>query len=134
MNQRTRVAVLFGGRSDEHAVSCATAAGVLEAIDRDRYEVLPIGISRQGEWLSVTDEPARWQITDGRVPEVTPAEGGQVVLPMGEHSLVPFGSGSSGRDPEGVDVVLPLLHGPFGEDGTIQGMLELAGLPYSTLR
>src|SRR5699024_90166 len=130
MNQRTRVAVLFGGRSDEHAVSCATAAGVLEAIDRDRYDVLPIGISRQGEWLSVSDDPARWQITDGRVPEVTPGQGHRMVLPMGERALVPFDSGSTGGRAEGVDVVLPLLHGPFGEDGTIQGMLELAGLPY----
>src|SRR5699024_997431 len=130
MNQRTRVAVLFGGRSDEHAVSCATAAGVLEAIDRDRYDVLPIGISRQGEWLSVSDDPARWQITDGRVPEVTPGQGHRMVLPMGDRSLVPFDSGSTGGRAEGVDVVLPLLHGPIGEDGTIQDMLELAGLQY----
>src|SRR5699024_2665590 len=93
--------------------------------------VLPIGISRQGQWLSVSDDPARWQITDGQVPEVTPGQGHRMVLPMGDRSLVPFDSSSTGGQAQGVDVVLPLLHGPFGEDGTIQGMLELAGLPYA---
>lgn len=130
MNERTRVAVLFGGRSDEHAVSCATAAGVLAAIDRDRYEVVPIGISRRGDWLRVADDPQRWRIATGTEPEVTAEAGPRVVLPMGEQRLVAVDGPDAGKAMMGVDVVLPLLHGPFGEDGTIQGMLELAGLPY----
>ena len=80
---RVRVAVLFGGRSDEHSISCATAAGVLAAIDRDRYEVVPVGITRTGEWVGVADEPERWQITDGQVPEVTGSDTPRLMLPMG---------------------------------------------------
>lgn len=124
------MAVLFGGRSDEHAVSCATAAGVLAAIDRDRYDVVPVGITRAGEWLSVADDSRRWAITQDQVPEVRGGDGERVVLPMGERELVGYGAPQADPDPMAVDVVLPLLHGPFGEDGTIQGMLELAGLPY----
>ena len=129
---RVRVAVLFGGRSDEHPISCATAAGVLAAIDRDRYEVLPIGITRSGEWVGAADEPDRWRITDGQVPEVTGSDTPRLMLPMGEagQDLVAYQPGAVPAQLGAVDVVLPLLHGPFGEDGTLQGMLELAGLPY----
>ena len=129
---RTRVAVLFGGRSSEHAISCATAAGVLAAIDRDRYEVVPIGITRSGEWVTAADDPDRWRITDGRVPEVTGSDSARLMLPMGEagQDLICYQPGSVPAELSAVDVVLPLLHGPFGEDGTLQGMLELAGLPY----
>lgn len=129
---RVRVAVLFGGRSDEHSISCATAAGVLAAIDRDRYEVVPVGITRTGEWVGVADEPERWQITDGQVPEVTGSDTPRLMLPMGEagQDLVAYQPGAVPAQLGAVDVVLPLLHGPFGEDGTLQGMLELAGLPY----
>ncbi|UFU01990.1 D-alanine--D-alanine ligase [Ruania suaedae] len=134
MSERTRVAILFGGRSDEHPVSCATAAGVLAAIDRDRYEVVPIGIARTGEWILAADDPARWQITGPTPPQVEAGDGDQVLLPMDSSGdVVSYGPGS-GSAPAllgQVDVVLPLLHGPFGEDGTLQGMLELAGLPYA---
>lgn len=129
---RTRVAVLFGGRSSEHAISCATAAGVLAAIDRDRYDVLPIGITRSGEWVAVSDDADQWRITDGHVPEVIGSGSARLMLPMGEagQDLVAYRPGSVPAELAAVDVVLPLLHGPFGEDGTLQGMLELAGLPY----
>ncbi|UFU07828.1 D-alanine--D-alanine ligase family protein [Ruania halotolerans] len=132
MSERTRVAILFGGRSDEHPVSCATAAGVLAAIDRDRYEVVPIGITRAGEWVVADDDPARWQITGPTPSEVTVADGARVLLPLGEASreMVSYEPGTVPALLGEVDVVLPLLHGPFGEDGTLQGLLELAGLPY----
>lgn len=134
MNQenRTRVAVLFGGRSSEHAISCATAAGVLAAIDRDRYEVVPIGITRTGEWVAATDDPDQWQITAEQLPEVTGSDSARLMLPMGAagQDLVAYRPGSVPAELSAVDVVLPLLHGPFGEDGTLQGMLELASLPY----
>lgn len=115
---KTRVAVVFGGKSSEHTISCATAAGVLAAIDRDRYDVLPVGVTKAGRWVLAADDPGRWQIAAARIPEVTDGEGEQVLVPMGAQGAL------------GVDVVMPLLHGPFGEDGTIQGMLELAGIPY----
>src|SRR5690625_1998362 len=116
---RVRVAVLFGGRSDEHPISCATAAGVLAAIDRDRYEVVPIGITRSGEWVAASDDPDQWRISAGRVPEVTGSDSARVMLPMGEpgQDLVAYRPGSVPAELSAVDVVLPLLHGPFGEDG-----------------
>lgn len=127
---RTRVAVVFGGRSEEHAISCATAASVLRTLDRSRYDVLPVGITREGHWVLVPDDPDALEIRDGRLPQVQDT-GRQVVVPLGgvEHEwtvLGPEGAESLGE----VDVVFPLLHGPFGEDGTIQGLLELADLRY----
>ncbi|WP_448061434.1 D-alanine--D-alanine ligase family protein [Cellulomonas hominis] len=128
---RPRVLVLFGGRSAEHAVSCATAGGVLRAIDRDRFDVLPIGITQQGRWVRVADDPDHWSIVDGRLPEVE-AVPETVLLPqdVGERSLRVLEPGLPAVDLGAVDVVLPLLHGPFGEDGTLQGMLELADVRY----
>ena len=127
-----RVAVVFGGRSGEHTISCATAAGVLSAIDRDRYEVLPVGITPEGQWLLVEDDPAALELSDNRPPVTITAEGlgrGRLTAPLGGGELTvlgPTGPEILGR----VDVVLPLLHGPYGEDGTIQGMLEMMGIPY----
>ncbi|WP_432562902.1 D-alanine--D-alanine ligase family protein [Kineococcus sp. SYSU DK003] len=125
---RPRVAVLFGGRSSEHAISCVTAAGVLAALDRDVYDVVPIGITTSGRWVLVDDDPAQFALTDGKLPEV-PAAGAPVALPqdVGSRAL----QGSSGEDLGApVDVVLPLLHGPFGEDGTLQGLFELSDTRY----
>ncbi|MBT2213662.1 MULTISPECIES: D-alanine--D-alanine ligase family protein [Actinomadura] len=130
VSRKTRVAVVFGGRSSEHAISCVTAGAVMAAIDRDRYEVLPIGIARDGRWV-LPPAGIRLAIEDGRLPEVTgdgsalalpfdPAAGGLMVVEPGR---VPSTLGD-------VDVVLPLLHGPYGEDGTIQGMLDLVGVRY----
>ena len=124
------MAVVFGGRSSEHAISCVTAGAVMAAIDRDRYEVVPIGIARDGRWV-LPPADLRLQIEDGRLPEVT-GEGGALALPFDpdDRGLMVV---EQGRVPErlgDVDVVLPLLHGPFGEDGTIQGLLDLAGVRY----
>ncbi|GGK62767.1 D-alanine--D-alanine ligase family protein [Ornithinimicrobium pekingense] len=128
---RTRVAIVFGGRSDEHAISCSTAASVLQAIDRDRYDVLPVGITREGHWVLVEDDAAALQIRDGRLPEV-PGTGRQVMVPLGgvDHVLRVVERDGSTSELGVVDVVFPLLHGPFGEDGTIQGLLELADIRY----
>ena len=127
-----RVAVVFGGRSGEHTISCATAAGVLSAIDRDRYEVLPVGVTPKGQWLLVEDDPAALELSDSRPPVTVTAEGlgrGRLTAPLGGGELTVLGP--TGPEVLGqVDVVLPLLHGPYGEDGTIQGMLEMMGLPY----
>ena len=129
---KVRVAVVFGGRSGEHTISCATAAGVLSAIDRDRYEVLPVGITPEGQWVLVEDDPAALELSDGRPPVTITADAlgrGTLTAPLGGGELTvlgPTGPRALGR----VDVVLPLLHGPYGEDGTIQGMLEMMGIPY----
>ncbi|MGB3685308.1 MAG: D-alanine--D-alanine ligase family protein [Ornithinimicrobium sp.] len=128
--RRPRVAVVFGGRSAEHAISCATAASVLSAIDRTAYDVVPIGITRDGEWVEVADDPVALQITDGRLPSV-PETDAQVVLPLGgDRALSVQRPGEVPRSLGEVDVVFPVLHGPFGEDGTIQGFFEMADIAY----
>ena len=133
--RKIRVAVVFGGRSSEHAVSCASAGLILGAIDPERYEVVPIGIARDGRWVLTSADPARLALTSGTLPSVEAvATPGVSVTPAarpGGGGLV-F-SGPTAVPPElgEVDVVLPLLHGLFGEDGTIQGLLEMAGIRYA---
>jgi len=129
---RPRVAVVFGGRSSEHAISCVTAAGVLQAIDRDAWDVVPIGITPHGRWVLAGDDPKRWQIEGTTLPEVTDADGPGVIVPLevGSGELTVLEPGEVPRLLGAVDVVFPLLHGPFGEDGTIQGLLELADVRY----
>ncbi|MFJ2868536.1 D-alanine--D-alanine ligase family protein [Kitasatospora sp. NPDC087314] len=132
---KPRVALVFGGRSSEHGVSVVTAGSVLKAIDREKYEVLPIGITPEGRWALVSDEPARMAITDGRMPDVpgvAESVAGQVALPVapGDREVLLSEPGSAPKALGEVDVVFPLLHGPWGEDGTLQGLLELSGVPY----
>ncbi|MFI9331868.1 D-alanine--D-alanine ligase family protein [Kitasatospora sp. NPDC052868] len=132
---KPRVALVFGGRSSEHAISVTTAGSVLRAIDREKYDVLPIGITHEGRWALVSDEPSRMAITDGRLPDVdhvAESVEGQVALPVGPGSreVVWSEPGAAPKVLGEVDVVFPLLHGPWGEDGTLQGLLELSGVPY----
>ncbi len=129
--RRPRVAVVFGGRSHEHAISCVTAASVISAIDREAYDVVPVGITREGRWVLGPDDPHRLEITDGRLPEVD-GSGAELALSsaVGSGVLTVREPGEPPRTFGEVDVVMPLLHGPYGEDGTIQGMLELSGVPY----
>ncbi|HNQ08428.1 MAG TPA: D-alanine--D-alanine ligase family protein [Tetrasphaera sp.] len=128
---KIRVALLFGGRSSEHAVSCATAGGVLRAIDRRRYDVLPIGIAPDGRWVLLPDDPEPLELRRGHVPAVPESAPG-VVVPTStrERGLRVLDRGEMPQELGDVDVVFPLLHGPFGEDGTVQGMLELADIRY----
>ena len=139
--RKIRVAVVFGGRGPEHSVSCMGGGNMLRSIDRDKYEVVPVGITREGDWVLAADEPARLMAADGQLPSVEAvAEPGAQVVPWGSQAPVTPGSSGQalvasapGRIPHllsEVDVVLPVLHGPFGEDGTIQGLLEMAGVPY----
>lgn len=122
---RTRVAVLFGGRSGEHAVSCLSAASVIAHLDPDRFEVTAIGITPTGRWLQI--DPAELPAARGReLPEVTGGRAALLRLDTSSPSITLPASAES----LDVDVVFPLLHGPFGEDGTVQGLLELADLPY----
>ena len=133
--RKVRVAVVFGGRSAEHAVSCASAGLVLGAIDRDRYDVVPIGIARDGRWVLASGDPARLALSSGSSPSVDAvAVPGVSVTPAagpGGGALVFSGAAAVPPELGEVDVVLPLLHGAYGEDGTIQGLLEMAGITYA---
>lgn len=128
---KPRVAVLFGGRSSEHAVSCVTAAGVLRAIDRDKYEVIPIGIAKTGQWVLVPGDTRDWSLAAASLPEVEPSAQTVTLAEIGgEHQLIVAAPNEVPLELGTVDVVFPLLHGPFGEDGTIQGFLELSDTRY----
>src|SRR5215469_3509634 len=128
--RKIKVAVVFGGRGPEHQVSCMGGGNMLGAIDRSRYEVIPVGITTDGNWVQVADAPERLAVTDGQLPTVEAvAEPGSAVVPWSggvvasAPAQIPHLFGE-------VDLVLPVLHGPYGEDGTIQGLLEMAGVPY----
>lgn len=129
------MAVVFGGRSSEHAVSCLGAGHVLAALDRDRYEVVPVGIARDGRWILAPDDPGRLAITGGELPsvEAMAAPGTEIAarLDPATRGLVVTAPGDVPHSLGEVDVVLPLLHGAYGEDGTLQGLLEMAGARYA---
>ncbi len=129
MARKIRVGIIFGGRSGEHEVSLRSARSVMAAIDRDKYEVVPIGITKEGHWLIGGDPmKALMAQVDPRLlkaPQAGAEERALTVAQEVEGALVP--QAASLRE---LDVVFPVLHGPFGEDGTVQGLLELAGLPY----
>ncbi len=132
---KPRVAVVFGGRSSEHAISCVTAGSVLAAIDPESYDVVPVGIARDGRWVLESGDPERLRITtpdalprvDADRASLSLAPGGG---PDGRAGLVVTDAGAPPRELGEVDLVFPLLHGPWGEDGTLQGMLEMAGVRY----
>ena len=129
--RKVRVAVVFGGRGPEHQVSCMGGGNMLSSIDRSRYDVIPVGITPDGNWVLVADAPERLAVTEGTLPtvaavaqpgaDVVPWSGGEVVASAPAQIPHLFGD---------VDIVLPVLHGPYGEDGTIQGLLEMAGVRY----
>lgn len=130
---RVRVAVVYGGRSSEHAISCVSAGSILRHLDPERFEVVAVGITPEGSWVLTNAEPDALAIDDGRLPEVSGASGTALALPADpgrRGQLLSLGQGEAGELLASVDVVFPVLHGPYGEDGTIQGLLELAGVPY----
>jgi D-alanine-D-alanine ligase len=130
--RKTRVAVVFGGRSSEHAISCVSAGSILAALDPDQYDVVPVGITREGRWVLAAGDPARLSIADRRLPEITAESGSGVVLPADPTAsgLMVLGPADGVSSLAGVDLVFPALHGAYGEDGSIQGLLEMAGIPY----
>ncbi len=131
-NPRIRVAVVYGGRSSEHAISCVSAGSILRNLDPDRFEVVAVGITPEGSWVLTDGSPEALAITDGQLPGVTGGAGTALALaadPGRRGQLISLGNGP-GEVLGSVDVVFPVLHGPYGEDGTIQGLLELAGVPY----
>jgi D-alanine-D-alanine ligase len=129
VSKKIRVAVIFGGRSSEHSISCISAGSVLRSLDRTRYEVVPIGITKSGKWVLEADDADRLTIQNGVFPEVDPAN--PTILFTADPTATQLVVQSAVPDVlKQVDIAFPVLHGPWGEDGTIQGLLELAEIPY----
>jgi D-alanine-D-alanine ligase len=127
-DRKPRVAVVFGGRSSEHSISCVSAGSVIAALDPERYDVVPIGISTDGRWVLESAEPGHLAIGPaGELPEVT---GTREVVLDASTELVVSDPGEVPTTLGEVDVVFPVMHGPWGQDGTLQGLLELAGIRY----
>lgn len=134
--RKQRVVVLYGGRADEHSISCISASGVLKAMDTERFEPIPIGITKAGEWVMGGTDPRDFDCSDGAMPTVDEADVNATVKPV----VLDMSRGNNGfyvREQNGaltslgyVDAVFPVLHGPYGEDGTVQGLLEMMGVPY----
>jgi D-alanine-D-alanine ligase len=126
-DRKVRVLLIFGGRSAEHQVSVVSAASVTAALDRSRYDVIPVGIDQRGRWHLLPGPPELPSDTSEELPSVGEQAGSAIALSRepGTRELV---TESGERQP--IDVVIPMLHGPLGEDGTMQGLLELAGIPY----
>src|SRR6201996_6006914 len=130
--ERVRVAVVFGGRSNEHAISCVSAGSILRNLDPQRFDVVAVGITPDGSWVLTDGNPEALAITNRQLPGVSSESGTELALaadPRRAGQLVSLSPGGA-EVLASVDVVFPVLHGPYGEDGTIQGLLELAGVPY----
>lgn len=134
MAKKLRVGVVFGGRSGEHEISIRSATAVIEAIDRKKYEVIPIAITKEGKWLApsaaaaLLPSDARGRLTS----EIVANNSGDVAI-LGDPShqgLTKLTTTNQQNEPQVLDVVFPVLHGPYGEDGTLQGLLEMADVPY----
>ena len=126
--RRPRVAVVFGGRSEEHSISCISAGSVISALDPERYDVVPVGIARDGRWVLESNEPGHLALgRGGELPSVTGER--EIALTPGQ-GLVVTESGDVPTVLGEVDVVFPVMHGPWGQDGTLQGLLEMAGVRY----
>ena len=129
MADKIRVAVLFGGKSNEHSISVASAGGVMGAIDSSKYEVIPIGITKNGEFVPYPVEPKKLALSEG-LKTIT-AQGETIRFALdGSKEIFEVDKAGEQKSLGVIDVVFPVLHGQFGEDGTIQGYLELAGIPY----
>ncbi|TME02015.1 MAG: D-alanine--D-alanine ligase [Chloroflexi bacterium] len=132
--KKLRIGLIFGGRSGEHEVSLASATSVMANLDKKKYEVVPIGITKEGGWLLGT-EPARLMAAEQHInhTENTETETTTAVTLTGDprmRRLIPLESGEQLQDNGALDVIFPVLHGPYGEDGTLQGLLDMADVPY----
>src|SRR4051794_15216777 len=123
--RRLRVGVIFGGRSGEHEVSLQSARAVMAALEQAGHDVVPIGIAKTGRWLMGGDP---WRALSAG--ESAGARAATMLPEPGHHGLVLTGSGAEQAQPETLDVIFPVLHGTYGEDGTVQGLFDLASVPY----
>jgi D-alanine-D-alanine ligase len=133
MSEKIRIGVIFGGRSGEHEVSVRSARSVIEAADGEKFEVVPVAITKEGRWLSPAESASLLpEATRGALSESVSAAGEAVTI-VGDPSrrgLLKLDGGAQSSAAQRLDVVFPVLHGTYGEDGTIQGLLEMAGVPY----
>lgn len=133
MPKKLRVGVIFGGRSGEHEVSLRSARAVVEAIDREKYQVVPLAITKDGRWLSPAESAGLLPASAQQLlpDEVSASDEALTILADPTHKgLVGLGGRDLKTSPEKIDVIFPVLHGTYGEDGTLQGLLEMAGIPY----
>jgi len=133
MGNKIRIGVIFGGRSGEHEVSVRSARSVIEAVDVERYEVVPIAITKEGRWLSPAASAALLPEETRRRLSESVSDAGQALTIVGDPSrrdLLRLDGDEESSKPQRLDVVFPVMHGTYGEDGTIQGLLEMAGVPY----
>ncbi len=132
-DKKLRIGLVFGGRSGEHEVSLASATSVMANLDREKYDVVPIGITKEGSWLLGT-EPAHLMAAEQSVGEESDDGTHTTAVTLtGDprlRRLIPVQGGEKLRDNGALDVIFPVLHGTYGEDGTLQGLLEMANVPY----
>ena len=128
---KKRIVVLYGGKADEHPISCISTAGVLKAMDTERFEPIPVGITKSGQWIVNGEDPRGWDLSGDALPEVKVTPQSRPVLLDVSRGCDGFLVGGDAVESLGhIDAVLPVLHGPYGEDGTIQGLLEMMNVPY----
>ena len=128
---KKRIVVLYGGKADEHPISCISTAGVLKAMDTERFEPIPVGITKDGQWIVNGEDPRGWDLSGDALPEVKVTPESRPVLLDVSRGCDGFLVGGDAVESLGhIDAVLPVLHGPYGEDGTIQGLLEMMNVPY----
>ncbi len=132
---KKRIMVLYGGRADEHSISCISTAGVLNAIDTERFDVVPVGITKTGQWIVGGEDPRSWSLNDGTLPEVVATADSCAVTLDVSRGQDGFFADDPGQPDHvislgHIDAVFPVLHGVYGEDGTVQGLLEMMGVPY----
>ena len=128
---KKRIVVLYGGKADQHPISCISTAGVLKAMDTERFEPIPVGITKSGQWIVNGEDPRGWDLSDDALPEVKVTPQSRPVLLDVSRGCDGFLVGGDTVESLGhIDAVLPVLHGPYGEDGTIQGLLEMMNVPY----
>lgn len=122
-----KIAIIYGGRSSEHSVSCISAGAIMSHLDPEKYELYPIGITQQGTWTVGESDPEKLRSTNGIMPTVTLTKEVSLAADPARRGQFRFADGSEHVT---VDVIFPVLHGLYGEDGTIQGLFELSGVPY----
>lgn len=122
-----KIAIIYGGRSSEHSVSCISAGAIMSHLDPEKYELYPIGITQQGTWTVGESDPEKLRSTNGAMPTVTLTKEVSLAADPARRGQFRFADGSEHVT---VDVIFPVLHGLYGEDGTIQGLFELSGVPY----
>ena len=122
-----KIAIIYGGRSSEHSVSCISAGAIMSHLDPEKYELYPIGITQQGTWTVGESDPEKLRSTNAVMPTVTLTKEVSLAADPARRGQFRFADGSEHVT---VDVIFPVLHGPYGEDGTIQGLFELSGVPY----